>query len=51
MVKWHYVKDVKREKAEEFCEEKMKENPDRIYKKATARSNNPGVVAVYYQEK
>ena len=51
MVKWNYVQDVKKEKAEVFCEEKMKANPDRVYLTATARSNNPGMVAVYYREK
>lgn len=51
MVEWHYVQDVKREKADAFCEEAMKKNPRLIYKIATARSNNPGVVAVYYREK
>ena len=51
MVKWHYVKDVKSEKADDFCEENMKTHPNRIYKIATARSNNPGMTAVYYREK
>ena len=51
MVKWHYVQDVKKEKAEAFCEKSMKKNSRLIYAVATARSNNPGVVAVYYREK
>ena len=51
MVKWQYVKDVKKEKAESFCEESMKQNPRLFYAVATARSNNPGMVAVYYREK
>ena len=51
MVKWHYVQDVKKEKAEAFCEDSMKQNPSLIYAVATARSNNPGMVAVYYREK
>ena len=51
MIKWHYVQDVKKEKAEEFCETSMKTYPHRIYKIATARSNNPGMIAVYYREK
>ena len=51
MVKWHYVQDVKKEKADAFCEKSMKQNPSLIYAVATARSNNPGMVAVYYREK
>ena len=51
MVEWHYVQDVKTEKVEQFCEKAMKKHPDRIYKIATARSNNPGRTAVYYREK
>jgi hypothetical protein len=51
MVKWHYVQDVKKGKAEEFCQDSMKKYPDRIYKIATARSNNPDMIAVYYREK
>ena len=51
MEKWYYVQDVEKEKAEAFCEESMKQNPKLIYAVATARSNNPGTVAVYYREK
>ena len=51
MAKWHYVQDVKKEKAEAFCENSMKNNDNLIYRVATARSNNPGMVAVYYREK
>lgn len=51
MEKWIYVQDVKKEKAEAFCEKSMKQNPQLIYATATARSNNPGMVAVYYREK
>ena len=51
MVKWNYVQDVKKEQSEAFCEEKMKAHPDRVYLVATARSNNPGMVAVYYRDK
>jgi hypothetical protein len=51
MVNWFYVKDVKKEKAEAFCEKSMKQKPRLIYAVATARSNNPGMVAVYYREK
>ena len=51
MSEWYYVQDVKREKAEKFCEETMEKYPNRIYKIATARSNNPGMIAVYYREK
>ncbi len=51
MAKWHYVQDVKKEKADAFCEMSMKKNPRLIYAVATARSNNPGMVAVYYREK
>ena len=46
-----YVKDVKKEKVEKFCEDAMKKHPNRVYKIATARSNNPGMIAVYYREK
>jgi hypothetical protein len=51
MVNWHYVQDVKKEKAEAFCENSMKQNPCQVYAVATARTNNPGMVAVYYREK
>ena len=51
MSEWQYVQDVKSEKAEKFCEEAMKKHPNRVYKIATARSNNPGMTAVYYREK
>ena len=51
MVNWYYVKDVKKEKVEVFCENSMKKKPQFIYAVATARSNNPGMVAVYYREK
>jgi len=49
--KWYYVQDVKKEKAEAFCKNSMKNNDNLIYRVATARSNNPGMVAVYYKEK
>ena len=51
MVQWHYVQDVKKEKADAFCENSMKQKLSQIYAVATARSNNPGMVAVYYLEK
>ncbi len=51
MVNWHYVQDVKKEKAEAFCDESMRKKPQFVYAVATARSNNPGMVAVYYKEK
>ena len=51
MSEWNYVQDVKRGKAEKFCEDMMKKYPNRIYKIATARSNNPYMTAVYYREK
>jgi hypothetical protein len=51
MVKWHYVQDVKKEKADAFCKNSMKLHPHLIYRIATARSNNPGMVAIYYREK
>ena len=51
MVEWHYVQDVKTEKVEQFCEMDMNKHPNRIYKIATARSNNQGMTAVYYKEK
>jgi len=51
MVEWYYVKDVKNDKVEKFCEEAMKKHPNRIYKIGTARSNNPRMTAVYYREK
>ena len=51
MSEWHYVQDVKRDNAEKFCEDAMKKHPTRIYKIATARSNNPGMKAVYYRKK
>jgi len=41
MVKWNYVQDVQNDKTEAFCEDAMKKHPKRIYKIATARSNNP----------
>lgn len=51
MTKWHYVQDVMKEKADAFCKNSMKLNTKLIYAVATARSNNPGMVAVYYREK
>jgi len=51
MGKWHYVQDVKKEKAEAFCLNHMKQSPKRFYGIASARSNNLGMVAVYYREK
>ncbi len=51
MSEWHYVQDVKRDKTEKFCEDAMEKYPNRIYKIGTARSNNPGMTAVYYREK
>ena len=51
MVEWHYVQDVKKEQADSFCERMMRKNPHLKYKIATARSNNPGMIAVYYREK
>ena len=51
MVKWYYVQDVKKDKAEDFCKNSMELNSKLIYKIGTARSNNPDMVAVYYREK
>ena len=51
MSEWCYVKDIKSDKADIFCEKSMKKYPNRIYKIGTARSNNPGMTAVYYREK
>lgn len=51
MDKWFYVKDVKKDEAESFCESCMEQSPHLIYAFATARSNNPGMLAVYYKEK
>ena len=51
MNKWYYVKEVEKDQADIFCEEMMSKNPDHIYKYATARSNNPGMYAVYYRER
>jgi len=51
MSEWHYVQDVKRKEAEKFCDDAMKKYPNRVYKIGTARSNNPGMTAVYYKEK
>ncbi|MBE0634085.1 hypothetical protein IH574_05895 [Candidatus Bathyarchaeota archaeon] len=51
MDKWNYIQDVKKEKAEAFCEDSMKAHPHLVYRVATARSNNPGMVAVYCCEK
>jgi len=49
MGEWHYVQDVKKEKADAFCIYHMKQHPQRFYGIASARSNNPGMVAVYYR--
>ena len=46
-----YFLGVNSEKAEAYCEEAMVKHPNRIYKIATARSNNPGKTAIYYREK
>jgi hypothetical protein len=51
MVKWHYVKDVKKEEAEVLCENLMKKSPHLKYGIGIARSNNPGMVGIYYREK
>ena len=51
MSEWVYVQDVKSGEAEKFCTDAMKKHPNRVYKIATARSNNPGMTAVYYTEK
>ena len=51
MEKWYYVQEVEKEKAEAFCENSMRQNPKLVYAWATARSNNPGMVAIYYREK
>ena len=51
MEKWHFVQEVEKEKAEAFCIESMKQKPRLIIAWATARSNNPGMVAIYYREK
>jgi hypothetical protein len=51
MAKWVYVKDVKKEKADKFIIDSMKKKPNLVFKYASARSNNPGMVAIYYTEK
>jgi len=51
MSNWKYIQDVKKEELDDFCVKYTKKNPNRICRYATARSNNPGVVAVYYSEK
>jgi hypothetical protein len=51
MVNWVYVQDVKKEKAEAFCENSMKQSPRLIYGIGVPRSNNPGMAGVYYREK
>ena len=41
----------KKEKVEKFCEDSMRKYPNRVYKIATARSNKPNMIAVYYSNK
>ena len=51
MTEWIYLQDVKKEEHEAFCEKHMKEHPDHVCRFATARSNNPGMKAIYYMSK
>ena len=51
MAEWHYVQDVKNDKVDEFLAKAAKKHTDRVYKIGTARSNNPGMTAVYYKIK
>ena len=51
MVKWHYVQDIEKKKAETQSEKLNKKYPDRSYGVGIARSNNPGMAGIYYREK
>ncbi len=51
MVKWNYVEDVKKEKAEPLINDLNKKFPDRVYGIGIGRSNNPGMVGIYSREK
>ena len=51
MVKWYYVQDVKEKKGEAKAEKLNKKHPDRRYGVGIARSNNPGMVGIYYRMK
>ena len=51
MDNWKYLKEVKKEKSEEFCKNYMQKHPTQLCKYATATSNNPGMVAIYTKEK
>ncbi|MBD3171271.1 hypothetical protein GF326_02240 [Candidatus Bathyarchaeota archaeon] len=51
MDKWKYLKEVKKEKFEEFCKNYREKHPKQLCGYATATSNNPGMVAIYTKEK
>jgi len=51
MNKWKYLKEVEKEKFDEFSKKYTKKNPNQLCRFATATSNNPGMVAVYTKEK
>ena len=51
MVKWYYVQDIEKKKGEDQSEKLNKKYPNRSYGVGIARSNNPGMVGIYYREK
>jgi hypothetical protein len=51
MVKWKYVEDVKKEKADPLIKDLNKKFPDRVYGIGICRSNNPGMVGIYSRKK
>ncbi len=51
MDKWKYLKEVKKEKFDEFSKKYTQKHPNQLCRYGTATSNNPGMVAVYTREK
>ena len=51
MVKWYYVQDIEMNIGEAYSMKLNKKYPNRSYGVGIARSNNPGMVGIYYKEK
>ena len=51
MVKWYYVHDIEKKKADAKAETLNIKYPKRSYGVGIARSNNPGMAGIYYIEK
>lgn len=51
MVKWNFIEDVKKEKAEPLIKDLNEKFPNQVYGIGMGRSNNPGMVGIYYRGK